>query len=90
MRRLAFLLALLAALTGTSLRQAEAANDLARSLAEFSQDADLEAPDASAQGVGQCQRLTGRRRVERDQDPVHAGSQVGSSTRPMRSSTRAM
>lgn len=49
MRRLAFLLALLAALTGTSLRQAEAANDLARSLAEFSQDADLEAPDG---GVG--------------------------------------
>jgi hypothetical protein len=40
MDRLLFLLCLLAALTGTPLRQAEAANDLARSLAELD-DGDL-------------------------------------------------
>ena len=49
MRRWAFLFSLLAALSGTPLRQAEAANDLARTLAEFSHAADIEAPDG---GVG--------------------------------------
>jgi hypothetical protein len=49
MQRWAFLLSLLAALTGTPLRQAEAASDLARSLAGFAHDADIEAPDG---GVG--------------------------------------
>lgn len=49
MRRSAFLISLLAALAGTPLRQAEAAADLARSLPEFSQTADLDAPDG---GVG--------------------------------------
>ena len=49
MRRWAFLLSLLAALSGTPLRQAEAASDLARSLAELLPAADLESPDG---GVG--------------------------------------
>lgn len=49
MRRLAFLFSLLAALTGTPLRHAEAAADLTRTLAESSQAADLEVPDG---GVG--------------------------------------
>jgi hypothetical protein len=49
MRRWAFLLSLLAALTGTPLRQAEAASDLARSLAELFQAAGIESPDG---GVG--------------------------------------
>jgi len=49
MRRWAFLLSMLAALTGTPLRQAEAASDLARSFAEMVQDANLELPDG---GVG--------------------------------------
>lgn len=49
MRRSAFLLSLLAALAGTPLRQAEAAADLARSLVEFSHNADFDAPDG---GVG--------------------------------------
>ncbi|WP_165223353.1 hypothetical protein [Aquisphaera insulae] len=49
MRRWAFLLSMLAALAGTPLRQAEAASDLARSLAELIQPADIEAPDG---GVG--------------------------------------
>ena len=49
MRRWAFLLSLLAALSGTPLRQAEAASDLARSLAELLQAADIESPDG---GVG--------------------------------------
>lgn len=49
MRRWAFLLSLLAALTGTPLRQAEAASDFSRSLVEVHQAADLESPDG---GVG--------------------------------------
>jgi hypothetical protein len=48
MRRSAFLLSLLAALTGTPLRQAEAAADLSRLLADSSQ-ADFQVPDG---GVG--------------------------------------
>lgn len=49
MRRWAFLLSMLAAFAGAPLRQAEAASDLARSLAEFVQPADVEAGDG---GVG--------------------------------------
>ena len=49
MRRLAALLSLLAALTGTPLRQAEAAADLSRSLACLSQPDHLGSPDG---GVG--------------------------------------
>ena len=49
MRRWAFLLSTLAALTGTPLRQAEAAADLTRSLAELSHLADIETSDG---GVG--------------------------------------
>ena len=49
MRRWAFLFSLLAALLGTPLRQAEAASDLARSLAELLQAADIESLDG---GVG--------------------------------------
>src|SRR4051794_17693194 len=49
MRRWAFLLSLLAALTGTPLRQAEAASDFARSLVERLQAADIESIDG---GVG--------------------------------------
>ena len=49
MRRLAALGTLIAALTGTPLRQAEAADDLCRSLMELSQPASLEMPDG---GVG--------------------------------------
>ena len=49
MRRLAILLSLIAALTGTPLRQAEAASDYARALAHCFQPANLETPDG---GVG--------------------------------------
>ncbi len=50
MRRVIFVLSMLAALTGTPLRQAEAWSDLARSLAELdSTDANLEEVDG---GVG--------------------------------------
>lgn len=49
MRRLAALMTLIAALTGTPLRQAEAADDLCRSLAELLQAASIEIPDG---GVG--------------------------------------
>src|SRR5262249_12746706 len=49
MRRWAFIFSLLACLTGTPLRQAEAASDLSQSLAELFQSATLESPDG---GVG--------------------------------------
>jgi hypothetical protein len=49
MRRLAALMTLIAALTGTPLRQAEAADDLCRSVMELFQPASLEMPDG---GVG--------------------------------------
>jgi hypothetical protein len=49
MRRLAALMTLIAAVTGTPLRQAEAADDLCRSLMKFFQPASLEMPDG---GVG--------------------------------------
>lgn len=49
MRRCALLLSLIAALDGTPLRQAEAASDLGRSLAELFEGAGLEPPDG---GVG--------------------------------------
>ena len=49
MSRLAALLILVAALTGTPLRQAEAAGDLGRSLRELVQPANMEEPDG---GVG--------------------------------------
>lgn len=49
MRRWAWFFSLLAALTGTPLRHAEAADDLARSLAESVYNANLEVPDG---GVG--------------------------------------
>src|SRR4051812_8046257 len=49
MRRLAALMTLIAALTGTPLRQAEAADDLCRSMIELLQTANLEIPDG---GVG--------------------------------------
>lgn len=49
MRRWAFLLSMLAALAGTPLRQAEAASDLARSLAELLPGTDIEPSDG---GVG--------------------------------------
>lgn len=49
MRRLAALLSLLAALTGTPLRQAEAASDYARAISHRPQPADLQTPDG---GVG--------------------------------------
>ena len=49
MRRLAALMTLIAALTGTPLRQAEAAEDLCRSMIELLQTATIEIPDG---GVG--------------------------------------
>ena len=49
MWRLAALMTLIAALSGTPLRQAEAADDLCRSLMELFQPASLEMPDG---GVG--------------------------------------
>jgi hypothetical protein len=49
MRRLAALVTLIAALTGTPLRQAEAADDFCRSLIELLQTANIEIPDG---GVG--------------------------------------
>ena len=49
MRRLAALITLIAALTGTPLRQAEAADDLCRSMIELLQTANIEIPDG---GVG--------------------------------------
>jgi hypothetical protein len=49
MRRLAVLMTLVAALTGTPLRQAEAADDLCRSIIELLQTANIEIPDG---GVG--------------------------------------
>jgi hypothetical protein len=49
MSRVAVLLSLFIALTGTPLRQAEAAADLVRSLAEVFEPANLESPDG---GVG--------------------------------------
>lgn len=49
MRRLAALMTLIAALTGTPLRQAEAAADLCRSMIELLQTANIEIPDG---GVG--------------------------------------
>lgn len=49
MRRLAVLLSLLAALTGTPLRQAEAAEDFARAFSEWFQPANLQTIDG---GVG--------------------------------------
>ena len=49
MSRFTVLLSLFIALTGTPLRQAEAADDLARSFAEYFEPANLEAPDG---GVG--------------------------------------
>jgi hypothetical protein len=49
MRRLAALMILIAALTGTPLRQAEAADDLCRAVMELFQPASLEMPDG---GVG--------------------------------------
>jgi hypothetical protein len=45
MRRTAIILSLLAALTGTPLRQAEAADDLSRALAELCQPGQIEIPD---------------------------------------------
>ena len=49
MRRLAASLSLLAALTGTPLRQAEAASDYARAISQWLQPANLQTPDG---GVG--------------------------------------
>lgn len=49
MRRWAALFTLIAAITGTPLRQAEAASDLSRTLAGLFQSADIESPDG---GVG--------------------------------------
>jgi hypothetical protein len=49
MRRLAALMTLIAALTGTPLRQAEAAADLCRSMLQSPQTANIEIPDG---GVG--------------------------------------
>ena len=49
MRRLAALMTLIAALTGTPLRQAEAAADLCRSMFELQQTTNIEIPDG---GVG--------------------------------------
>jgi hypothetical protein len=49
MRRLAALMTLIAVLTGTPLRQAEAADDFCRSVMELFQPASLEIPDG---GVG--------------------------------------
>ncbi|MHC5540106.1 hypothetical protein ACYOEI_17950 [Singulisphaera rosea] len=49
MSRLAALLCLIAAISGTPLRQAEAASDFARNAAESVQDDGLESPDG---GVG--------------------------------------
>jgi hypothetical protein len=49
MRRLAALMTLIAALTGTPLRQAEAADDFCRSMIELLQSANIEIPDG---GVG--------------------------------------
>jgi hypothetical protein len=49
MRRLAVLMTLIAALTGTPLRQAEAAHDFCRSMIELLQTANIEIPDG---GVG--------------------------------------
>lgn len=49
MRRLAALMTLIAALTGTPLRQAEAADDFCRSMIELLQPANIEIPDG---GVG--------------------------------------
>ncbi len=49
MRRFAALMTLIAALTGTPLRQAEAADDLCRSMIEWLQTANIEIPDG---GVG--------------------------------------
>ena len=49
MRRLAALMTLIAALTGTPLRQAEAADDFCRSLIELLETANIEIPDG---GVG--------------------------------------
>jgi hypothetical protein len=49
MRRLAALMTLIAALTGTPLRQTEAADDLCRSMIELLQTANIETPDG---GVG--------------------------------------
>ena len=63
MSRLAALLSLIAALTGTPLRQAEAAADLSRSLVELLQPADLEMPDG---GVGDDSGVA-----------IHGGTQAG-------------
>ena len=55
MRRLAALMTLIAALTGTPLRQAEAAADLCRSLLESKETASIEVPDGGGgddSGVG--------------------------------------
>lgn len=49
MRRLAAWMTLIAALTGTPLRQAEAAVDLCRTMCESQQTADIDTPDG---GVG--------------------------------------
>ncbi len=49
MRRLAALLSLIAALTGTPLRQAEAASDYARAVSHQCQPSNLQTPDG---GVG--------------------------------------
>jgi hypothetical protein len=49
MRRVATMMTLIAALTGTPLRQAEAADDLCRSIIELLQAANIEIPDG---GVG--------------------------------------
>jgi hypothetical protein len=62
MSRLASLLCLVAALTGTPLRQAEAASDLSRTLAGLFQAGELESPDG---GVGDDSGVT-----------IHVGSQA--------------
>ena len=59
MRHLAKLLCLLAALAGTPLRQAEAADDLARALAKLLEPAHIETPDGRVgddSGVGTLER----------------------------------
>lgn len=63
MRRSALLLAMLAALTGSPLRQAEAASDLSRLLADLSEAADFETPDGGVgddSGVGTLADSLGR------------------------------
>jgi hypothetical protein len=62
MRRVTVLLSLIAALTGTPLRQAEAASDFSRILASLLQPAQLESPDG---GVGDDSGVT-----------LHSGSQA--------------